>query len=125
MFVTTKFFPGARDPAGELENSLRRLGFEYVDLYLVHWPQRGPTWAWPGMEAARTRGHARSIGVSNYSASELEQLARTVECWPPVVDQVQFSPFEYRQALLRDCDERGVVLEAYSPLGTGRHLDRP
>ncbi len=125
VFVTTKFFPGARDPAGELENSLRRLGFEYVDLYLVHWPQRGPTWAWPGMEAARTRGHARSIGVSNYSASELEQLARTVNDWPPVVDQVQFSPFEYRQALLRDCDERGVVLEAYSPLGTGRHLTDP
>jgi 2,5-diketo-D-gluconate reductase A len=125
VFITTKFFPGARDPAGELEQSLRRLGVDAVDLYLVHWPQGGPTWPWPGMETARERGHARSIGVSNYAASQLEEVARTVEDWPPVVDQVQFSPFEYRQALLEYCNEHGVVLEAYSSLGTGRHLNDP
>jgi diketogulonate reductase-like aldo/keto reductase len=122
VFITTKFFPGARDPAAELEASLGRLGVEYVDLYIVHWPQGGPTWAWPGMEATRDRGHARSIGVSNFATSELEQLAGAVKDWPPTVNQVQFSPFEYRRALLRDCDQRDVVLEAYSPLGTGRHL---
>ncbi len=125
VFVTTKFFPGASDPAAELEKSLGRLGVEYVDLYLVHWPQGGPTWAWPGMEAARRGGHARSIGVSNFSAGEIEQLSGVVEDWMPAVNQVQFSPFEYRQALLADCERRGVVLEAYSPLGTGRHLDDP
>jgi 2,5-diketo-D-gluconate reductase A len=125
VFVATKFFPGASDPAAELEKSLRRLGVEYVDLYLVHWPQGGPTWAWPGMEAARQAGHTRSIGVSNFSAGELERLSGVVEDWAPAVNQVQFSPFEYRQALLRDCDRRGIVLEAYSPLGTGRHLEDP
>ncbi|HVY96686.1 MAG TPA: aldo/keto reductase [Solirubrobacterales bacterium] len=125
VFVATKFFPGAGDPAAELERSLRRLGVDYVDLYLVHWPQGGPTWAWPGMEAARRAGHARSIGVSNFSAGELEQLSEVVADWAPAVNQVQFSPFEYREALLRDCDRRGIVLEAYSPLGTGRHLDDP
>ncbi len=125
VFVTTKFFPGASDPAGELEQSLRRLGVEYVDLYLVHWPQGGPTWAWPGMEAARRAGQARSIGVSNFSAGELEQLSDVVEEWAPAVNQVQFSPFEHRRALLQDCDRRGIVLEAYSPLGTGRHLTDP
>jgi 2,5-diketo-D-gluconate reductase A len=122
VFVTTKFYPGAQDPAAEIEQSLRRLDIDYVDLYIVHWPQRGPTWAWPGMEAARDRGHARSIGVSNFSTAELDQLAAAAEKWQPTVNQVQFSPFEYRRALLRDCDRRGVVLEAYSPLGTGRHL---
>lgn len=125
VFVTTKFFPRASDPVAEVEKSLRRLGIDYVDLYIVHWPGGGPTWAWPGMEAARREGHARSIGVSNFSAAELEQLAGVVEDWEPAVNQVQFSPFEYRRALLRDCDRRGVVLEAYSPLGTGRHLADP
>ncbi len=93
-----------------------------MDLYIVHWPGDGPTWAWPGMEAARKRGHARSIGVSNFGADDLAQLAAAVDDWPPSVNQVQFSPFEYRCALLEDCEQRGIVLEAYSPLGTGRHL---
>jgi diketogulonate reductase-like aldo/keto reductase len=125
VFVTTKFFPGARDPAAELEGSLSRLDVDYVDLYIVHWPQGGPTWAWPGMEVARERGHARSIGVSNFSAAELEQLTDAVMKWSPTVDQVQFSPFEDRRGLLRDCEARDVVLEAYSPLGTGRHIEDP
>jgi 2,5-diketo-D-gluconate reductase A len=122
VFITTKFFPRAEDPAVELEHSLQRLGVDHVDLYIVHWPGDGPTWAWPGMEAAREQGHARSIGVSNFAADDLAQLAAAVDDWPPNVNQVQFSPFEYRRALLEDCEQRGVVLEAYSPLGTGRHL---
>jgi diketogulonate reductase-like aldo/keto reductase len=124
VFITTKFYPGHRDPAAEAENSLRRLGVEYVDLYIIHWPQRGPTWAWPGMETARRQGHARSIGVSNFSVDELEQVV-AIASTPPVVNQVQFSPFEYRRALLEACDGREVALEAYSPLGTGRHLSHP
>ena len=74
VFLTTKFHPTHRDPAGELEKSLRRLGVEHVDLYIIHWPAKGPTWAWPGMEEAQRRGHARSIGVSNFSVAELERL---------------------------------------------------
>jgi 2,5-diketo-D-gluconate reductase A len=125
VFLTTKFYPGSRDPAAEIEGSLRRLGVEYVDLYIVHWPQGGPSWAWPGMEEAGARGHARSIGVSNFSARELEELEASGAETPPSVNQVQFSPFEYRSGLLAECESRDVVLEAYSPLGTGRHLDDP
>jgi diketogulonate reductase-like aldo/keto reductase len=66
VFVTTKFYPGSDDPVREIETSLRRLRLEYVDLYLVHWPQGGATWAWPGMEQAESLGYARSIGVSNF-----------------------------------------------------------
>ena len=121
VFITTKFYPGHKDPAAEAERSLRRLGVDQVDLYLVHWPQRGPTGAWPGMERAHQQGYARSIGVSNFSQGELEEVtaAGTI---PPVVNQVQFSPFQYRRRLLEACERRQVALEAYSPLGTGRNL---
>jgi 2,5-diketo-D-gluconate reductase A len=121
VFLTTKFFPAHRDPVAEAEQSLRRLGVDHVDLYLIHWPQGGPTWAWPGMERARELGYARSIGVSNFSVIELDEVLAAAAT-RPVVDQVQFSAVEYRRGLLDACRQRGVALEAYSPLGTGRHL---
>jgi diketogulonate reductase-like aldo/keto reductase len=121
VFITTKFYPGHEDPAAEAQRSLERLGVEQLDLYIIHWPQGGPTWAWPGMESAREQGFARSIGVSNFSVGELGELL-AVAASPPVVNQVQFSPFEYRRALLEACEEHRIALEAYSPLGTGRHL---
>ena len=122
VFITTKFFPGREDPAAELEHSLRRLGVDQVDLYIVHWPQGGPTWAWAGMQRALERGHTRAIGVSNFSLAELDELLAVAE-HRPVMNQVQFSPFEYRRGLLEGCDARGVAVTAYSSLGTGRHLD--
>jgi diketogulonate reductase-like aldo/keto reductase len=121
VFVTTKFYPGHRDPEAEVQRSLERLGVDTVDLYIVHWPQGGPIWAWDGMQRAKKQGYARSIGVSNFSVAELDALFAEAEV-PPVVNQVQFSPFEFRRGLLDECDHRGVALEAYSPLGTGRHL---
>ncbi|MEA2141805.1 MAG: hypothetical protein QOI64_235, partial [Solirubrobacteraceae bacterium] len=121
VFVTTKFYPEREDAEAEAQRSLERLGVDHVDLYIIHWPKGGPTWAWPGMERAHERGYARSIGVSNFSVSELDELM-SVANRPPVVNQVQFSPFKYRRKLLETCDERKVALEAYSPLGTGRHL---
>jgi 2,5-diketo-D-gluconate reductase A len=122
VFITTKFQPSRRrDPAAEAEKSLRRLGVERVDLYIVHWPHGGPTWAWPGMQRAHELGYARSIGVSNFSVAELKKVMGVARV-APVVDQVQFSPFEHRRALLEECRSRGLALEAYSTLGTGRHL---
>ncbi|MGW1340014.1 aldo/keto reductase [Kribbella sp. NPDC002412] len=124
IFLTTKFYPGSRDPLAEVERSLERLGTEYVDLYLIHWPQGGPTWAWPGMEKASDAGLAKGIGISNFSAAELQELLKVSQI-PPAVNQIQFSPFEYRRALVEACEDAGVVAQAYSPLGTGRHLDDP
>ncbi|MGH3251460.1 MAG: aldo/keto reductase [Trebonia sp.] len=124
VFITTKFRPGRKDPAAELELSLRRLGVDRVDLYLVHWPQGGPTRAWPGLEKARERGLTASIGVSNFSAADLDRVIKAGTD-SPAVNQVQFSSLEYRRGLLDACRKPGIILEAYSPLGTGRHLTNP
>jgi diketogulonate reductase-like aldo/keto reductase len=121
VYITTKFYPEREDAEAEAHASLERLGVDQVDLYIIHWPQGGPTWAWPGMERAQEHGYARSIGVSNYSVGELDELLAVAQT-PPVVNQVQFSPFKYRRKLLEACEERNVALEAYSPLGTGGHL---
>ncbi len=111
-----------RDPLREAAYSIEQLGVDYVDLYLIHWPGGGATWAWPGLEAARARSYARAIGVSNFDPDELDQLIAGASV-SPVVDQVQFNPSAYRKALLDACTERGGALEAYSPLGTGAQLD--
>jgi diketogulonate reductase-like aldo/keto reductase len=121
VFITTKFYPGSKDPVREIEASLGRLQLEYVDLYLIHWPQGGPTWAWPGMEQAQSLGYARSIGVSNFDVTELEQVFG-VATSPPVANQINLNPFSYRRELIEEDRRRNLVTEAYSPLGTGRHL---
>jgi diketogulonate reductase-like aldo/keto reductase len=121
VFITTKFQPDRRDPLRESARSIEQLGVDYVDLYLVHWPGGGATWAWPGMEAARARSYARAIGVSNFDADELAQVIAGASV-APVVDQVQFNPSAYRKALLDACADQDVALEAYSPLGTGAQL---
>jgi diketogulonate reductase-like aldo/keto reductase len=124
VFITTKFYPANQDPVAAAEQSLRRLGVDQVDLYLVHWPQNGPAWAWPGMQRCHERGLARSIGISNFGVSDLTAVlaAATIA---PVVNQVQFSPVDYRRALLDSCRQRDVLVEAYSSLGTGQYLGHP
>jgi diketogulonate reductase-like aldo/keto reductase len=96
VFITTKFNPTRTDPVAAVESSLERLGLERVDLYIIHSPPGGPTWAWPGMERARELGYARSIGVSNFDVAELREVLATASV-APVVNQLQFSPYEYRK----------------------------
>ena len=121
VYITTKFYPGHSDPADEAARSLERLGVDHVDLYLVHWPQGGPIRAWPGMQHAHQLGYTRSIGVSNFNVAELQAVLASATI-PPAVNQVQFSPFKYRRRLLEAGQQRAVVLEAYSPLGTAKYL---
>jgi hypothetical protein len=106
VFITTKFYPGRRDPEAEVQRSLERLGVDSVDLYIIHWPQGGPTWAWDGMQRAHGRGYARSIGVSNFGASDLDAVLEVADV-APVINQVQFSPFAFRRGLLAACDRHG------------------
>jgi diketogulonate reductase-like aldo/keto reductase len=112
VFLTTKFYPARKDPHAEIQRSLERLGVDHVDLYIIHWPQGGPTWAWPGMERARGDGYARSIGVSNFSVAELGEVFAAASS-PPVVNQFP---------LIEECARRDVAVVGYSSLGTGRHL---
>jgi diketogulonate reductase-like aldo/keto reductase len=76
------------------------------------------------MEKASAAGLAKGIGISNFSAAELQELLKVSQI-PPAVNQIQFSPFEYRRSLVEACEDAGVVAQAYSPLGTGRHLGNP
>ena len=125
VFVTTKLMPTAASATRELEHSLRRLGFDYVDLYLIHWPLPFVSARhWRELETLQERGLARAIGVSNFGRGRLETLMRGAARMP-AVDQVQFSPFQYRRRLLDFCLERGIVFEAYSPLARGKGLEHP
>lgn len=123
VFVTTKLPAPHRDATRQLAQSLERLGLEHVDLYLIHWPLPfGNTRVWHELEAAQDQGLAREIGVSNFGAERVEKLLGRATR-PPAVNQVQFSPYQFRRGLLDFCRERGIVLEAYSPLAQGRGMD--
>ena len=116
VFITTKFYPARDDPAREAERSLERLGLEYLDLYIIHWPQGGPTWAWPGMERAYEQGHARAIGVSNFSLAEIDELLAVAGVRPAANQRHDFkhvSLGDWCLRLLRPCDEPLVELNRH------------
>jgi 2,5-diketo-D-gluconate reductase A len=120
VFVTTKFMPRS-DPDRELAASLRRLGLDYVDLYLIHWPAAEPTRFWARFEDFAARGLARAIGVSNYGAAQVRELVAHASV-PPAVNQIEFNPFTYRRRLLEACQQAQIAVEAYSPLMQGHGL---
>jgi diketogulonate reductase-like aldo/keto reductase len=125
VFVTTKLMPTHANVERELAGSLRRLGLDYVDLYLIHWPlplMSGRQWR--ELESLRKRGLARAIGVSNFGRGRLAKLRRDAS-ETPAVNQILFNPFSYRRQLLDYCLEQGIVVEAYSPLARGGGLSHP
>lgn len=130
VFVTTKLWNtdhGFDAALSACDASLARLGFDYVDLYLVHWPvPEARLDTWRAMERILGDGKARAIGVSNYMPGHLEELLADAAV-PPAVNQFELSPFNYgsRRALVDLCDESGIVVEAYSPLTKGLKLGDP
>jgi 2,5-diketo-D-gluconate reductase A len=117
VFVTTKLPPGnAGRERRTLAESLRALGMDHVDLWLVHWPPRAralvPTWE--ELLAARDQGLARAVGVSNYSLAQLDELIDATG-QAPQVNQIPWAPALHDAALLDAHRRRGVVLEGYSP----------
>lgn len=122
VFVTTKLLPGRGSAARELDKSLTRLGLDYVDLYLIHWPlPLANARMWRQLESLRERGRARAIGVSNFGRDRLAKLIGSAAS-TPAVNQVQFSPYHYRRRLLAYCLDHGLVFEAYSPLARGEGM---
>lgn len=130
VFVTTKLWNkdhGFDQALRALDESLTRLGLDYVDLYLIHWPVEGlRTESWRALEALLTEGKTRAIGVSNYMVRHLEELFGQ-EAMIPAVNQIELSPYNLRsrQEVVDFCHEHQIVLEAYSPLTKGQKLKDP
>jgi 2,5-diketo-D-gluconate reductase A len=130
VFVTTKLWNsdhGRESAHRALDRSLDRLGFDYVDLYLIHWPAPGRglyVETWDALVELSAAGRARSIGVSNF---EIQHLERVVDATgvTPAVNQVELHPRLQQPELRRFHAEHGIVTEAWSPIAQGRVLDDP
>jgi 2,5-diketo-D-gluconate reductase A len=127
VFVTTKLNNtghGEQSAVTELEQSLKRLGLDHVDLYLIHWPlphQDRYVDTWRGLERAAAEGKARSIGVSNFQVAHLDRLAAETGT-VPAVNQIELHP-RLTQVELREYHQRhGIVTEAWSPIAQGESL---
>ncbi len=126
VFITTKCPPRSAGKAlATLERSLELLGTDHVDLWLIHWPPRRGVGVglWEGLIGARSAGLARSIGVSNYSLAEIDELVSSTGV-VPAVNQIEWSPLLFDRVQLEGHRERGIVLEGYSALRGGT-LDHP
>jgi diketogulonate reductase-like aldo/keto reductase len=125
IFLTTKLWNADHgDPERALDESLRKLGVDYVDLYLIHFPVPERESSWRVLESLKARGRARSIGVSNFTVRHLHALLAPTGT-VPAVNQVEFHPFLYQKDLLDFCNAHGIIVEAYSPLTHGKRLDDP
>lgn len=130
IFLTTKLWNDrqSRDKALKaFDESLKKLGTDYVDLYLIHWPspQRGTyVEAWKALVELKKEGRARSIGVSNFCEEHLKRIIdETGET--PVLNQIELHP-DFQQKALRGVHERlGIKTESWSPLGQGKLLNHP
>lgn len=125
IFVTTKVWNGDQGYNSTLDAfdaSLKRLGLDFIDLYLIHWPAPALDKyieTWRAMEKLYKDGRVRAIGVSNFTPAHLEKLLR-VATVVPAVNQIELHP-QYPQHETRAfCDEHGIAIESYSPLGSSK-----
>ena len=130
LFVTTKLATadqGYQSSQDALAASLERLGLDYVDLYLIHWPageQGKYVDSWGGLLSLKGNGLTRSIGVANFHEDQLSDIV-DLSFVAPVVNQIELHPLLNQAALRAVNESRGIVTEAYGPLGVGRLLDNP
>ena len=125
LFVTTKLWnDDIRAHRGKeaFQESLDRLGMDYVDLYLIHWPADVWQQAWDDLQEIYASGRAKAIGVSNFQPHHLADLLKNSDV-TPAVDQIESSPQFTNQPLVDELSAKGIATEAYSPLGgTGGDL---
>ncbi|WP_116244729.1 aldo/keto reductase [Nocardiopsis sp. FIRDI 009] len=127
LFVTTKLWnddQGFDRTLKAFDASLDRLGTDYVDLYLIHWPTPARDLyveTWRALERIRDEGRARSIGVSNFTAEHLDRLVAETGT-VPAVNQIELHPYLSQEAMRAANDAHGVRTEAWSPLGQGKGL---
>ncbi len=125
VFVTTKLWNDEQGYDAALtafDASLDRLGLDYVDLYLIHWPVPGKRLeSWRALEQIFRDKRARAIGVSNFMTRHLDELLAKATV-VPAVDQFELSPFLQHRDTRATCKQHGIVVEAYSPLTRGKRL---
>ncbi len=124
LFITTKLWNDdirSGHVREALEDSLKKLGTDYVDLYLLHWPADGYVEAYLECEKLLKEGKIKALGVSNFKKHHLEHLLKHVNVIP-AVNQMEFNPQMQDNALLSYCKENKIVMEAWSPLGSGQCL---
>ena len=131
IFLTTKLWNGQHGYEATIEafnESLERLGVDYVDLYLIHWPnplkfrdhwQEANAGSWKAMEELYRAGKIKAIGVSNFRVHHLEALSQTATI-QPAVNQIRLCPGDVPKDIIDYCREKSILLEGYSPLGTGK-----
>ncbi len=126
VFVTTKLWnddQGYDTALRAFDASLDRLGLDYVDLYLIHWPVADKRLdSWRALEKLHAEKRARAIGVSNYLVPHLEELAAKSHV-APAVNQIEVHPFLQQRETRAYCKKHGIVVEAYSPLTHGERID--
>ena len=136
LFITTKLWNMSHSYElckRDFEESLKKLGLDYVDLYLIHWPnpitfrdhwQEANAETWKAMEELYKEGKIRAIGISNFRQHHIDELLKTAEI-KPMVNQIRLCPGETQDELVEYSRSKGMILEAYSPLGTGKIFDVP
>lgn len=126
IFVTTKLWNSDHnDVKGAFLQSLNRLGLDYVDLYLMHYPvEKARNKTWKDMEKLLDTGRVKAIGISNFTQKHISELLKHADI-VPAINQVEFSPFLYQKSLLDYCKENKIQLEAYSPLTRREKLGHP
>ncbi|MGD7055085.1 aldo/keto reductase [Sutcliffiella horikoshii] len=126
LFITTKVWnadQGYESTLKAFDESMEKLGLEYLDLYLVHWPVKGKyVDTWKALEKLYKDGRVRAIGVSNFQIHHLQDILDVAEV-KPMVNQVEYHPKLSQVELLNFCKENGIQMEAWSPLMQGQLLD--
>lgn len=136
LFITSKLWNsnhGYEKTLAAFEKTMKNLDTDYLDLYLIHWPnpiafrgnwQQANAGTWKAFEELYRAGRVRAIGVSNFRPHHLEELLKTAAV-APMVNQIRLCPGDTQDETAEFCRSRGILLEAYSPLGTGRIFEVP
>lgn len=125
LFITSKVWNadlGYESTIAAYEASLKRLGVDYLDLYLIHWPVEGKyKEAWRALEHLYKEGRVKAIGVSNFQIHHLEDLLKDAEI-KPVINQIELHPYLSQKDVREFCKENDIQVEAWSPLMAGNGL---
>lgn len=136
IFITSKLQNsehGYDNTMRAFEDTMKKLDMDYLDLYLIHWPnplkfrsiwQEANAGTWKAFEELYKAGRIRSIGVSNFHPRHIDELMKTATI-APMVNQIRLCPGDTQDEVVNYCKERNILLEAYSPLGTGRIFEVP